>query len=57
MLNTNYLHFVTDPGMFFTWTEPRTWPNQLTKIRLVTLRCALVYKARMFHAVLDGWSA
>ena len=56
-LNTNYVYFYVDPNMFFTWTEPRSWPNQLTKTRLVTLRLALVYKARMFHAVLDGWTA
>lgn len=55
--NSNYIYFYVDPNMFFTWTEPRSWPNQLTKTRLVTLRLALVYKARMFHAVLDGWTA
>jgi hypothetical protein len=56
-INTKYVHFYVDPMMLFTWTEPRAWPNQLTNTRLMTLRCALVYKSRMFNGVVDGITA
>ena len=46
-----------DSQMFFKWSEDRTWPNQLVHVRLLTLRLALVHSARMFSAVLDGWTA
>ena len=55
--NSNYVHFYVDSQMRFKWSEARSWPNQLTEIRLVALRLALVWKARMFHSVLDGWTA
>ena len=55
--NSNYVHFYVDSQMRFKWSEARSWPNQLTEIRLVALRLALVWKARMFHAVLDGITA
>jgi len=54
--NTNYVHYYVDSQMRFKWSDARSWPNQLTEIRLVALRLALVWKARMFHAVLDGWT-
>ena len=57
MINSNYVHFYVDSQMRFKWSEARSWPNQLTEIRLVALRLALVWKARMFHSVLDGWTA
>ena len=56
-LSNSAAHFYIDPQMMFTWTEPRSWPNQLTKTRLLALRCALVYKRRMFLGVEDGWTA
>ena len=55
--NTKYIHFYVDPLMLFRWSESRTWPNQLVDIRILSLRLALVYKARMFATVLDGWTA
>lgn len=55
--NTKYVHFYIDPLMFFRWSESRTWPNQLVDIRILSLRLALVWKSRMFHTVLDGWTA
>lgn len=56
-LNNSAAHFYVDPQMLFTWTEPRAWPNQLTKTRLLSLRCALVYKRRMYLGVIDGYTA
>ena len=57
MLNTKYVHFYIEPNVFFKWTEPRVWPDQFAKTRLMALRCALVYKARQFQAVVDGITA
>ncbi len=57
VLNTKYVHFYVDPLMFFRWSESRTWPNQLVDIRILSLRLAMVYKARMFAWVGDGWTA
>ena len=57
MINRSAVHFYVDPQMMFTWTEPRAWPNQLVKTRLLSLRCALVYKRRMYLGVIDGISA
>ena len=57
ILNSKYIHFYVDPLMMFRWSESRTWPNQLVDIRILSLRLALVYKARMFATVLDGWTA
>lgn len=56
LINRDFIHFVCDSQMFFKWSDDRTWPNQLVHIRLLTLRLALVTTARMFSAVLDGWS-
>ena len=56
-LNRSAVHFYVDPQMMFTWTEPRAWPNQLVKTRLLSLRCALVYKRRMYLGVIDGITA
>lgn len=56
-INLNHVYCTIDPEMNFTWTEPRSWPNQLVQTRLVTLRFAVVWNARMFHAVTDGWTA
>ena len=56
-INRSAVHFYVDPQMMFTWTEPRAWPNQLVKTRLLSLRCALVYKRRMFLGVIDGITA
>jgi len=56
-VNKDKIHFYTDPGMFFSWTESRTWPNQLVDIRLLKLRLTLITKARMFLGVIDGFSA
>jgi hypothetical protein len=57
MINRDFIQFWCDSQMFFKWSSDRTWPNQLVHIRLLTLRLALITKARMFSAVLDGWSA
>jgi hypothetical protein len=57
ILNTNYLHFVTDPSMLFEWSEPLSYPNQLAYTRLCASRLFLRCTARMFHAVTDGWTA
>lgn len=55
--NSDKVHFYVDPAMKFNWSEKRTWPDQLLDIRLLTLKTALVYKSRLFLAVLDGWTA
>ena len=55
--NTDYIHFVTDPGMLFEWSEPLTYPNQLTFNRLCASRILLRCTSRMFHFVTDGWTA
>ena len=56
-LNTNYIHFVTDPSMLFDWSEPLTYPNQLAYTRLCASRLLLRCTSRMFHFVIDGWTA
>ncbi len=56
-LNSNYVHFMTDPRFTFEWTSPLSYPNQLAYTRIVGLRLALVYKSRMFLGVTTGWSA
>lgn len=56
-LNTNYIHFVTDPAMLFDWSEPLTYPNQMAFTRLCGTRILLRCTSRMFHFVTDGWSA
>lgn len=56
-LNTNYVHFVTDPAMLFDWSEPLTYPNQMAFTRLCGTRILLRCTSRMFHFVTDGWSA
>lgn len=55
--NTNYLHFVVDPTMLFEWTEPLKYTTQLASTRLCASRMFLRCTSRMFHAVLDGFSA
>lgn len=55
--NTNHVHFFYDPSVFFKWSDKRTWPDQLLDIRILSIRLALDYSARMFLGVLDGWTA
>ena len=57
LLNTKYVHFFVEPNAFFKWTEPRVWPDQFAKTRLMMLRTALVYRARMYNDVIDGVAA
>lgn len=57
MLNRKYVHFMVDPRFKFEWTDPLTYPNQMMFTRLVGLRLFLCYKARMYHAVMNGWTA
>ena len=56
-LNTNYIHFVTDPAMLFDWSEPLTYPNQMAFTRLCGTRILLRCTSRMFHFVTDCWTA
>lgn len=56
-LDNESLYFMVDPQMMFEWSEPRMWPNQLTRTRLLTLRTALCYTSRMFTGVCDGITA
>jgi len=56
-INTRHVHFYVDPAMMFTWSDKRTWPDQLLDIRLVTLKLTLVFKSRMFLGVIDGFTA
>lgn len=50
--------FVTvDPSAMFEWTELLQWPNQLAYGRIVFLRIAVTAVARMFSAVIDGFTA
>ena len=57
ILNSKYLNFLTDPSMMFEWSEPLSYPNQLAYTRLCASRLFLRCTSRMFHAVLNGWSA
>lgn len=57
MVNTKYAHIKIDPRFKFQWTDPLSYPNQMMYTRLVGLRLCMVYTARMFHAVMTGWSA
>lgn len=57
MLNRNYVYFQFDPRFKFEWTNPLTYPNQFMFTRLVGLRLFLNYTARMYHAVMNGWTA
>lgn len=57
MLDPEDMFVMTDPSMFFEWTEPLQWPNQLAFGKIVSLRISVVAVARMFGAVLDGWTA
>ena len=54
MLNAEDIHFMVDPKMKWKWTEPRSYPNQLTYTRIVSLRTFLCTRTRMFLGVGTG---
>ena len=56
-VNTNYTYFVTDPTMFFEWTEPLKYNTQLASTRLCATRLFLCTTSRMFNFVIDGFTA
>ena len=57
MFDPEDFYVMTDPSMFFEWTELLQWPNQLAFGKIVSLRIASCASSRMFGAVLDGWTA
>lgn len=57
ILNNQDIKLWTDPACRFKWTPPIAARNQLIYTRIVALRISMAYTARMFSAVLDGWTA
>lgn len=57
LLNKEDMGFVVDPGWYFTWGPPKSWPDQLAVIRIVKLRFFMRYTRRMFLGVISGITA